>query len=80
MNPKHQGWNVMQVQARHQLHAMVFNGLGADLQHLGDLLGVLAFGNEPENLALPGGQLFERAFLVGDSIRRRGLSSRVEIS
>ena len=58
----------MQVQARHQLHAMVFDGLGANLQRLGDLLGVLAFGNKPENLALPNCQLFERAFLVNTSI------------
>ena len=36
----------MNVQSGHQLHAMVFDGLGTDLQNITDLLGVLAFGNE----------------------------------
>ena len=55
----------MDVQAVHKLHAMVFDGLGADLQDRGDLLGVLAFGDELEDFALPDRQLFERAFLAG---------------
>ena len=70
----------MNLQAVHQLHAMVFDGLGADLQDLGDLFGVLAFGDELEDLALPAGQLFERAFPVSNRLRGNFLRSRVEIS
>src|ERR1017187_2951075 len=50
---------------------MVFDGLGADLQDFSDAFGVLAFGNQLENLALPARQLFERAFPVGDPIQRK---------
>jgi hypothetical protein len=60
----HQAWNIMNLQAVHQLHAMVFDGLGADLQDLGYLFGVLAFGDELENLALTPRQLVEWAFPV----------------
>lgn len=41
----------MHVQAFHQLHAMVFDGLGTDLQEVADFLGGLAFGDQSENLA-----------------------------
>ena len=61
----------MDVQAVHKLHAMVFDGLWADLQERGDLLGVLAFGNQLENFALPDRQLFERVFPVGDRMQRK---------
>jgi hypothetical protein len=47
---------------------MVFDGLGADLQDLGDLFGVLAFGNELEDLALTPRLLFERAFPVSNRL------------
>ena len=58
----------MNLQAVHQLHAMVFDGLGADLQDLADLFGILAFGDELENFALPARQVFERAFPVGNRL------------
>jgi hypothetical protein len=48
----HQARNIMNVQAAHQFHAVVFDGLGTDFQDFGDALGVLAFGNQLENLAL----------------------------
>src|ERR1043166_7844527 len=48
----HQAGNVMDVEAIHQLHAMVFDGLGTELEHFGDALGVLAFSDELEHLAL----------------------------
>ena len=60
----------MNVQAVHQLHAMVFDGLGADLQGYGGLFGVLAFSNELEDLALAACQLFERAFPVSNRLQR----------
>ena len=60
----------MQIQAGHQLHAMVFNGLGADVEKVGDLLRILAFGDELKNLALATRQLFERAFRVVEFICR----------
>jgi len=66
-----QSRNIVNVQAVHQLHAMVFHGLGADLEDFGGLLGVPAFGDELEDFALPVRQLFERAFLVGDPIHRK---------
>jgi len=56
----------MQVQASHQLHPMIFHSLGADFENVRDLFGVLAFGDELENFALAGRQLFEWTFLVGD--------------
>ncbi len=34
----------MHVQTDHQLHAVVFDRLGTDLQNVSDLLGVLAYG------------------------------------
>ena len=52
----------MHVQAVHQLPAMVFDGFGADLQDFGDAFGVLAFGNQLENLPLPARQLLEGDF------------------
>jgi len=61
----------MHVQAIHQFHAMIFDGLGTDLQDFGDLLGVLAFSDEQENFALSARQLFERVFLVGDPIQSK---------
>ena len=48
---------------------MVFDGFGADLQDLGNLLGVLAFGDESEDFALPARQLSKRAFLVSNRIQ-----------
>jgi hypothetical protein len=62
----HQAWNIMNLQAVHQLHAVVFDGLGADLQDLGYLFGVLAFGDELKNLALTPRQLVEWAFPVSN--------------
>ena len=56
----------MNVQAAHQFHAVVFDGLGTDLQEFGDAFGVLAFSDELENLALTPRQLFERGFPVGN--------------
>ncbi len=76
----HQTRNIMNVQATHQFHAVVFDGLGADLQDFGNAFGVLAFGDELENFALPARQLFERAFPFGDPIQRKFLGSWVEIS
>ena len=61
----------MNVQAVHQLHAMVLDGLWADLQDRGDLLGVLAFGDELKDFTLPARQRFERAFLVGNPFQRK---------
>ena len=46
----------MHVQAIHQFHAVVFDGLGADVQNLANFFGVPAFGDELENFALPEGQ------------------------
>lgn len=43
----------MPVQAGHQFHAMIFDGLGTDFQDVADLLGVLAIGDELKNFALP---------------------------
>ena len=37
--------------------------------------GVLAFGDELENLALPARQLFERAFPVGDAAQGKLLDA-----
>ena len=51
----------MNIQAIHQLHAMVFDGLGADFQDVADLFGVLTFSDELEDFALTPRQLFERA-------------------
>src|SRR5580658_7657619 len=65
----HQTRHIMDVEAAHQLDAMVFDGLGADLEDVGDAFGILAFGNELENFALAGCQLFERAFPDGDSFQ-----------
>src|SRR5208282_1885463 len=45
----HQARNIMKVQGVHQLHTMVLDGFGADLQDLGNLFGVLAFGDELED-------------------------------
>lgn len=70
----------MHVQAIHQFHAVVFNGLGADLQDLGNLLGVLAFGDQLENFALPARQLLERAFRLAIPSSAKFLGSREEIS
>ena len=61
----------MNVQAVHKLHAMVFDGLWADLQDRGDLLGVLALGDELEDFALAARQLLEWAFLVGNCFQRK---------
>jgi hypothetical protein len=60
----------MHIQARHQLHAMIFDGLGTDLQDSGDLLGVSTFGNELEYLPLAARQMFELDCSVGDLIQR----------
>ena len=49
---------------------MILDGLGADFQKFGDLLGVLALGDELKNLALPPGQLFQRTFGIGGGGRR----------
>jgi hypothetical protein len=69
----HESWNVMNIQAGHQLHAMVFDGLGADLQDFGDLFCVLALGDELEDFALSSRQLLERTFPVGDSFQGKFL-------
>ena len=58
----------MHVQTIHQLHAMIFDGLGTDLQDFGNLLGGLALGDQQQNLALPAGQLIHRGLRVNDSI------------
>ena len=60
----------MNVQAAHKLHAVVFDGLGADLLDRGDVLGVLAFGDELENFTLPARQLFKWTAPAGDFMRR----------
>ena len=59
----------MQVEAGHQFHAVVFDGLWTHLQDLGDLLGVLAFRDESKNLALPICQLIRRIAAADDAIR-----------
>ena len=48
----HQGRNIMDMQAIHQLYAMVFDGLGTDFQDVADLFGVLTFSDELEDFAL----------------------------
>ena len=58
----------MQVQSGHQFHAMILDRLGADFEDVRDLLGVLTFRDELENLALADCQLVERGILVGDLI------------
>ena len=59
--------------AGRMLLAVVFDGLGADLRNLCDVLGVLAFGDELEDFALANRQRFERAFLVSDFTYRKFL-------
>ncbi len=56
----------MNLQAVHQFHAMVFDGLGADLQNFGNAFGVLASGDELEYLALTPCQLVKRTFSISD--------------
>ena len=62
----------MAVQAGHQFHAMIFDGLGADFQDFPDLFGVLAFGDESKDFALPEGQLLEGDFQIS-GFRRRNI-------
>lgn len=57
----------MKVQAGHQLHAMILDGLGTDFEDVRDLFGVLTFGDELENFALAARQLFERIGLAVNS-------------
>ena len=54
----------------HQLHAVVFDGLGAHLEGESDALGGLALGNELEDLALTLSQLPDRAAGTGDLVQR----------
>jgi hypothetical protein len=65
----HQSWDVENVQACHQLCAMVFDGFVADVQDRSDGLGGLAFGQQLQDLALTRGQLFERAVRAGDLLQ-----------
>ena len=69
----------MQVQARHQLHAMILNGLRADFENLPDLLGVLPLGDELENFRAAGSSIV-RADAFWSSVPDTGksLCSRAE--
>jgi len=53
-------WNIADTRPVHQLHPMMFNGLGTDFQYLRNLLGVPAFGNELEDFTLTSGQAWPR--------------------
>ena len=66
----------MPVQAGHQFHAMVFDGLGTDIEDVPDLLGILAFGDELKDFALPDGQPLEWDFPIG-GFRRGNIFNRL---
>src|ERR1051326_2058178 len=69
----HQARDVVDIQAIHQFHAVVFHGLGTDLEEFGYELGVVAFSDELEDLALAARQLFKRGLALGDAIDEEGL-------
>jgi hypothetical protein len=65
----------MNVQAIHQLLAMVFDGFRTDVQGVRDLFGVFSYGNELEDFALPGRQAPKRPkirLIRGSDCRRHG--------
>ncbi len=75
-----QAGDVMDFEPVHELGAMVFNGFGADIEHEADADGGLAFGDELKDLALPFGELVQRALFVGDLVEGNFLRKRSEMS
>jgi hypothetical protein len=69
--------DVEDVELLHQLHPVVFDRLGAELEDERDGLGGLALGNELEDLALPLGQLFDRAAGAGDLLQWKFIAKTV---
>ena len=51
-----QAGNMANAEPVHKLTAMGFDGLGAEMQEAGNLLGGMPFGNQLEDFALADGQ------------------------
>ena len=48
--------HVPHIQPSHQIEAMHFHGAHADLQHVRNLAICMAYGDQPQDVSLPGSQ------------------------
>ena len=56
----HEAGGIVDTQLLHDFTAVDIEGFGTDAQFLGDLFPGIAFGDELQDLALPGGKLLQR--------------------
>src|SRR5258707_12679004 len=62
-----QAGHVTNIEPLHQLRAVRFDSLPADVQAVTDIFGAEAFGDEGQNLSLPGSENGNRRSLFGRS-------------